>query len=162
LAQKPVVYVSWYDCQQFLKRLTSPAPGWKYALPSEAQWEYACRAGSDAAYAHTRTDLGWIAVNSGGRRHAVGMKQPNAWGIMDMHGNVAEWCRDWVGPNNSEVAIRGGSWESDLSSRAAARNSDTPFLRINRVGFRLVIVREESLSAMHASSAFDISEIRTR
>jgi formylglycine-generating enzyme required for sulfatase activity len=72
------------------------------------------------------------------------MKPANAWSIRDMHGNVAEWCRDAVGPDRSELAIRGGSWDSDLSARAAARNSDTPFLRINRVGFRLVLVREKS------------------
>lgn len=140
--RKPVVYVSWYDCRNFLRRLKSPAPGWKYELPTEAQWEYACRAGNNSAYARPPAELGWITTNSGGRSHPVGMKTPNAWSIRDMHGNVAEWCRDAVGPQRNEFAIRGGSWSSDLNSRAAARSSDTPFLRINRVGFRLVIVRD--------------------
>lgn len=97
---------------------------------------------------HQRTGaVGWLSPNSGGRRHPVGGKAPNAWHLRDMHGNVAEWCRNAVGARGNEMAIRGGSWDSDLSARSAARNSDTPFLRINRVGFRLVIVRDNASPA---------------
>ena len=143
-SQKPVVRVSWYDCREFLKKLKSPAEGWKFELPSEVEWEYACRAGSRAAYPRRPADVGWLDMNSGGFRHPVGTKAPNAWSVRDMHGNVAEWCRDAVGPGGTEYAIRGGSWDSDLNARAAARNSDTPFLKINRVGFRIVLIRADS------------------
>jgi formylglycine-generating enzyme required for sulfatase activity len=160
-AKQPIAQVSWYDCHEFIKRLKSPAPGWKFELPSEAQWEYACRAGSNSANARRPAELGWINVNSGGRSHPVGMKPANAWSIRDMHGNVAEWCRDAVGPDRSELAIRGGSWDSDLSARAAARNSDTPFLRINRVGFRLVLVRAKSPDSTPLPPVCKITTSRT-
>lgn len=143
--RKPIAGVSWYDCREFLKRLKSPGKGWRYELPTEAQWEYACRAGGDSAESGQPAELGWIDANSGGRSHPVGKKPANAWSLRDMHGNVAEWCRDVVGDQGSERSIRGGSWDSDLGARAAARNSDTPFLKINRVGFRLVLVREQGL-----------------
>lgn len=143
-SQKPVVRVSWYDCREFLKKLKSPAEGWKFELPSEVEWEYACRAGSKAAYARRPAEVGWLDMNSGGFRHPVGTKAPNAWSVRDMHGNVAEWCRDAVGRGGTEYAIRGGSWDSDLNARAAARNSDTPFLKINRVGFRIVLIRADA------------------
>lgn len=144
--KKPKAQITYFDCRDFLKRLKSPAPGWELELPSEAEWEYACRAGSKAPFPGPPAQFGWLAMNSGGRRNPVGLKTPNAWSVHDMHGNVAEWCRDTVGPTGSEIAIRGDSWDSDLNARAAARNSDTPFLRINRVGFRLVLVRKSSIS----------------
>ena len=140
--RKPVNYVSWFDCKEFLQHLKSPAQGWRFDLPTQAQWEYACRAGSRGAYALPPDKMAWLDVNSGGHRHPVGVKSPNAWMVCDMQGNVAEWCLDSVGPGGTERAIRGGSWNSDFNSRAAARNSDTPFLRINRVGFRVVLVRD--------------------
>ncbi|MBC8127530.1 MAG: formylglycine-generating enzyme family protein [Gloeobacteraceae cyanobacterium ES-bin-144] len=158
VAKKPVVYISWYDCQEFLRRLKPPEPGWKYELPCEEQWEYACRAGSTSAYARSAAELGWIAANSGGHCHAVGTKTSNAWGLYDMHGNVAEWCRNLADSSKSEIAIRGGSWDSDFNSRAAAKNSDTPLLRINSVGFRLVLVREKSLTTPTAPTAFQITQ----
>lgn len=160
-SQKPVVRVSWYDCQEFLKKLKAPAKGWKFQLPSEAEWEYACRAGSRTAFPRRPTDVGWLDMNSGGFRHPVGTKAPNAWSVRDMHGNVAEWCRDAVGQGGTEYAIRGGSWDSDLSARAAARNSDTPFLRINRVGFRLVLVREKSPDSTHLPPVCKITTSHT-
>lgn len=149
----PVAYVSWYDCREFLTRLRSPGNGWRYQLPTEAQWEYACRAGGASSPAQDLPGLGWIDANSGGKSHPVGKKTANAWSLHDMHGNVAEWCRDSVGDRGDERAIRGGSWDSDLSARATARNSDTPYLKINRVGFRLVLVREQAPPAKMPDSS---------
>lgn len=149
--QLPAARISWHDCRKFLSRLQSPAPGWKYELPSEAEWEYACRAGNPNPYHDVPDAVAWLSSNSGGRRHPVGGKAPNAWQLQDMHGNVAEWCRNAVDGRGNEMAIRGGSWDSDLSARAAARNSDTPFLRINRVGFRLVLVRDDATPAANHS-----------
>jgi len=140
---KPVTYVSWFDCQDFLKRLKAPATGWKYELPTEMEWEYACRAGSKSAYAGPASELGWLYSNSGGCSHPVGTKSPNLWLINDMHGNIAEWCRDREQAAPGNAAIRGGSWASDFSSRAGARNMDTPYLRSNRVGFRLILASDD-------------------
>jgi formylglycine-generating enzyme required for sulfatase activity len=133
--KKPVAQVSWSDCRSFLKRVKSPASGWNYDLPSEAQWEYACRAGLNAASARPPAKLGWIDANPGGRRRPVAITPPDAWSIRDMHGNVAEWCRDDDEPNRSEPAIRSGP---------VVRNADDPFLRINNIGFRLILVRTRS------------------
>jgi len=144
LLGKPVTHVSWFDCQDFLKRLKAPAAGWKYELPTEMEWEYACRAGSKSAYTGQASDSGWLRVNSGGCSHPVGTKTPNRWSINDMHGNIAEWCRDREGATPGNAFIRGGSWASDFASRAGARNFETPYLRSNRVGFRLVLARDDS------------------
>lgn len=149
---KPVTEVTWHDCRAFLQRLESPAKGWRYELPTEAQWEYACRAGETTISARRIAEMGWVDANSGERSHPVGMKPANAWSLRDMHGNVAEWCRDTVGAQGAERSIRGGSWDSDLSARAAARNSDTPDLKINRLGFRLVLVRERNSMGVTTAS----------
>ncbi|MEN9360907.1 MAG: hypothetical protein RL095_2442 [Verrucomicrobiota bacterium] len=99
----PAENLSWLDAERFCTRLTErersagklPA-GWEYRLPTEAEWEYACRAGSAGAYAGAGDlkSLGWFRDNSGGRIQSVAGKQGNAWGLHDMHGNVAEFCRD--------------------------------------------------------------------
>lgn len=142
-----------YKCSKVA--LTSPAPdattGWR--LPTEAEWEYAYRAGSATAWVFGSDSnlLGthaWFGGNSAGMTHPVGLTQQNAWGLYDMAGNVWEWCQDWygsyseavtepVGPTRYKV-IRGGSWLHDASStRAANRNFNVPSLRYGNLGFRL-------------------------
>jgi formylglycine-generating enzyme required for sulfatase activity len=128
----PVEKVSWDDCQKFCEKTG-------LQLPTEAQWEYACRAGNTGPYAGTGflDELGWYGVNSDGKTHPVAQKQPNAWGFYDMHGNVLEWCEDWFGdyPNGavtdpkgsysrSSHVLRGGSWVSYASHcRSASRGA---------------------------------------
>jgi formylglycine-generating enzyme required for sulfatase activity/uncharacterized protein YjdB len=126
-----------------------------YRLPTEAEWEYTCRAGTTTAYNTGNTisdNTGWYTSNSGGKSHAVGLKPANAWGLYDMHGNLLEWCWDWYGSysssaqtdplgasSGSDRGTRGGDWyDSDLSMRSARRNYYSPYGRSNRVGFRLV------------------------
>jgi formylglycine-generating enzyme required for sulfatase activity len=126
-----------------------------YRLPTEAQWEYACRAGTTTAYNSGATisdNTGWYRVNSGSRTHGVGEKPANAWGLYDMHGNVWEWCWDWYGTYASEKqtdpggavsgdfrVARGGSWSDDgRYLRSAFRCYDFPYGRYYDFGFRLV------------------------
>ena len=98
----PVVNVSWQDAQEFVKRL-SEETGQTYRLPTEAEWEYACRAGSTGLFHFGNdtaqlADYAWCKSNSEGRLHPVGQKKPNAWGLYDMAGNTWEWCEDWWDP----------------------------------------------------------------
>jgi formylglycine-generating enzyme required for sulfatase activity len=126
-----------------------------YRLPTEAQWEYACRAGTTTAYNTgdiISDNTGWYSVNSGNKTHEVGLKPANAWGLYDMHGNVWEWCWDYHGSYGSESqtdpsgpvsgsyrVLRGGSWyPSDPDLRSAYRNVYPPSHRYSRFGFRLV------------------------
>src|SRR5258708_22079147 len=130
--QLPVEQVAWDEAQSFIKKLNERGDGFVYRLPSEAEWEYACRAGTIGDYAGDINDMAWYLDNSEKGTHAVGTKKPNAFGLYDMHGNVFEWCLDtyhqnykgapndgsaWVegGEPNSRV-LRGGSWlyEADL------------------------------------------------
>lgn len=157
----PVETVSWEDCQHFMAAIQKYAPSahWRFDLPTEAQWEYACRAGSPYPFTDKLENVSWYLNNSRGRTHPVGTKSPNPLGLHDMHGNVAEWCSSLYSsklPGSSDEGtkapppedpaeanfrvIRGGSWDSAWACRAGARNSDSPSLRINRVGFRIAIV----------------------
>lgn len=102
----PVEQVSWYDCQEFIEKLNKICRTKKYRLPTEAEWEYACRAGTKTAFAGGKlkkagchlieplADMAWYCGNSGFRPHRVGQKKTNAWGLYDMHGNLQEWCLD--------------------------------------------------------------------
>ena len=162
----PVVCVSWDDATAFCRWLSGRAgsvavPGRNAAvrLPTEAEWEYACRAGSTMLFhcGDDKDDLGryaWYSENSDNRTHAVGQKQPNAWSLHDMHGNVWEWCADWyaesyanagsrdpAGPvSGSSRVLRGGSWFNyPRDCRAAYRFRITPVGRYSILGFRVVV-----------------------
>ena len=126
--RNPVEIVSWDDCQKFFDKLNARAggQGWKFVLPTEAQWEYACRAGSTGKFSFgddEMSEYAWYNENSGGKTHPVGEKKPNAWGLYDMHGNTWEWCQDWYGAYGAEAVTdpsgptsgrrrvyRGGGW----------------------------------------------------
>lgn len=155
-AKNPVEQVLWSDATEFCGKLSSKT-GRTYVLPTEAQWEYACRAGSAGRFCFGDLDSGlgnyaWIDSNSGKKPHAVGQKTPNALGLYDMHGNVYEWCssqykpypyREGDGRNNqTDLALRvlrGGSWgSSPLEARSAYRTTDDPRIRDFYVGFRVV------------------------
>lgn len=156
----PVENVSWHDVQEFCKKLSQRTVK-VYRLPSEAEWEYAARAGSAGDYCFGKDEklLGeyaWYKANSGNTTHQVGQKKPNAWGLFDVHGNVLEWCEDaWHGtyqgaPNDGLAwvsggvlghrMLRGGSWDSDPgSARAVYRDHANPLTQNNLLGFRVVI-----------------------
>lgn len=142
------------DTSSFLGRLRAKT-GLDFDLPTEAQWEYACRAGTTTTY-YWGDLMGdayaWYYSNSSSKIHPVGMKFPNAWGLYDMGGNVYEWCRDWYGAlaygtdplgvaSGSNRVRRGGSWDDRFSHCASSyRNfSNPPSLRVKSIGFRLVM-----------------------
>ncbi len=153
----PVENVSWDDCQEFIAKLNGRKDGYAYRLPSEAEWEYACRAGTTGDYAGELDEMAWYRNNSGNKTHPVGKKKPNAWGLYDMHGNVWEWCQDryhknyngaptdgtaWEAGSDNERILRGGSWcDSAYYCRSANRLCNSPVVRDNYVGFRLVAAR---------------------
>jgi len=137
---KPIVCVSWDDAQKFVSQMNLKNDGYKYRLPTEAEWEYAARAGTTGDYAGDLDSMAWYYKNAGdqilsgewnedkvesnnNRTHDVGTKQANAWGLYDMHGNVWEWCQDWYGSypsgtvtdptgatSGSRRVLRGGTW----------------------------------------------------
>ena len=154
----PVESVSWGDAQEFCVRL-SERTGRAYRLPSEAEWEYACRAGSDGDRIPTLKEA-WTTENACGTTHPVGMLAPNAWGLFDMHGNVWEWCEDlWhenyegaptdgaptdgspsVEGDSPYRVLRGGSWSNHhFYARAVYRFLDHPASRGDFVGFRVLL-----------------------
>ena len=153
----PVESVSWNDAVEFCRKLSEKTRK-TFRLPTEAEREYACRAGSKTrfSFGDSESVLGeyaWYASNSGGKTHPVGQKKPNPWGLYDMHGNVAEWCADWYadypkaavtdhqGPASGTYRVlRGGSWyPTPDGCRSAFRNHGTPGIRYNVFGFRVVV-----------------------
>lgn len=150
---RPVEQVSWEDCQVFIRTIREASPDLNVRLPTEAEWEYACRAGTESAYSGSGVlgDMGWYDDISQGETHVVGQRQANAWGLHDMHGNVWEWCsdvldsypedsvQDPVGPKSGACRVnRGGSWGTlARSCRSADRNWDLPSDRSSYLGFRL-------------------------
>jgi len=152
----PVDQVSWEDVQGFIANLNERTGENRYRLPTEAEWEYACRSGSSGTYCFGDDEklLGeyaWYNNNSEQKTHPVGEKKPNAWGLYDMHGNVWEWCQDWYGDysqgsvtdpvglsSGSRRVFRGGSWFYGAGyCRSAIRFRCGPGYRYIILGFRL-------------------------
>ncbi len=171
--ENPVERVSWDDCQDFLKKLSEKcrmAAG-SYRLPTAAQSEYACRAGSMGGWCFGDSepgldDYGWFKSNSEGKTHSVGGKKPNVWGLYDVHGNVSEWCADWFAQDNYEASPisdpmgpssgssrvnRGGCWTDGADRcRSAYRHGSGPSDRLRFVGLRVLQVladKPEGISA---------------
>lgn len=122
----PVERVSWDDCQQFIEKMNEREHGGCYRLPTEAEWEYACRASSTKRYCFgdRGSELGhyaWYDDNSGDKTHPIGKKKPNAWGLYDMHGNVWEWCHDWYGANYYEKCNEKGVVEDPMGPESGGR-----------------------------------------
>ena len=154
----PVEQVSWKDCQEFVEKLNAKVGGGRFSLPTEAQWEYACRAGNTTRYCYgdDESRLGeyaWYDGNSGRKTHPVGEKKPNAWGLYDMHGNVFEWCMDWYGGYAKSPADdpavssgdmgrvnRGGGWSSYAAHCRSGFRTNDAGLRSSLVGFRVARV----------------------
>jgi len=148
----PVEQVSYEQVQEFLKRMNARNDGFKYRLPTEAEWEYAARAGTTGPNSGALDDIAWHKGNSAGKSHPVGQKKPNAWGLFDMEGNVYEWTADWFfdyeedpqtdpkGPETGfEKIPRGGSWDSTPKGvRTSNRNMLEPEEGNFNIGFRLV------------------------
>ena len=155
----PVEQVSWNDCQEYIKKLNEikvASAGFKFSLPTEAQWEYACRAGTRTAYYFGDTLTQQQANFGGNQTKDVGSYPANAWGLKDMHGNVWEWCADWKGdypsgtvtdpvgsPTGSYRVIRGGSWIYCAGGCRSALRSDyfLAYRRLN-LGLRLSLVSQ--------------------
>src|SRR5271157_3978617 len=161
VADRPVESVSWEQCQEFLTALNSRLDGVQLSLPSEAQWEYACRAGTETArYSENLDAIAWYDENSGNETHPVAGKEANSWGLYDMLGNVREWCADvWVNDYTEKArasaaesasalrVLRGGSWGSDARYvRAAYRRLNEPSYRYYDLGFRCAEFREGLVS----------------
>jgi len=162
--RNPVENMTYDDCQAFLRKLAAKAPEHTFRLPTEAEWEYACRAGSTSEYSfgddETKlSEYAWYDSNSGRTTHPVGEKAPNAWGLFDMHGNVWEWCQDWYGDYSDEEQtdpvgpadgiwhiLRGGSFGSNhMYCRSPRRyfNFWSPDYHYNEIGLRVVMSAEE-------------------
>ena len=163
--RNPVERVSWEDCQKFLGKLNGRAgnPAVRFQLPTEAQWEYACRAAMRTKYCFGNEesqlgDYAWYDANSGGATYPVGEQRPNAWGLHDMYGNVWEWCADWFSdgyyagspaddPTGPAAGIsrvcRGGSWGCTTRfCRSAFRGRNAPGNRSGDLGFRVARMAE--------------------
>ena len=159
----PVENVTWYNCQELCKECTKL--GMPVQLPTEAQWEYACRAGTTGPFAGNLDEMAWYGSNSGRQTHPVGTKKPNAWDLYDMHGNVWEWCQDWfgdypsgsvtdpTGPSSGALRImRGGSCGGiNGICRSAFRFINEPDARDNMLGFR-VIMTDKNMNAALANN----------
>ena len=164
-SNRPVEKLSWFDAEAYCAAVSAreqqagrlPA-GYEYRLPTEAEWEYACRAGTTNWFSFGDDALAadafaWTLENSESTTHPIGLKRPNSWGLCDMHGNVWEWCRDWFAPYSTNPVVdpvgpatgkfkvfRGGGWNQEIQfARAANRFMMSPSNGIYFVGFRLAL-----------------------
>jgi len=156
----PVINVSHDDCREFIRKLNETERTQEYQLPTEAQWEYACRAGSTGRFCfgddvHKIRSYAWIGEDPDtGKPHPVGLKDENAWGLFDMHGNVWEWCQDrwhddykgaaehggaWMTGSSNDRVIRGGSYDTK-NCECANRDRRPMDYRSKNIGFRVVMV----------------------
>jgi formylglycine-generating enzyme required for sulfatase activity len=191
-ANRPVECVSWDDAMEFCAKLTAREKaagrlpqGYEYTLPTEAQWEYACRAGTTTALNNGKNlsrkdacpemdEVGWYLLNSDEEEtYPVGRKRANFWGLYDMHGNVWEWCLDWygtypsssvtdpTGPNTgSSRVMRGGGWDFYARyNRSAYRDSYSPNGDSYSIGFRVALASVRSKSGSFLSYAGQMSEV---
>ena len=152
----PVEKISWIMAQEFISKLNQMEGLNKYRLPTEAEWEYACRAETTTAFSFGDEvdklgEYAWYGDSSGGKTNPVGKRQPNAWGLYDMHGNVWEWCQDWygdypsgpitdpMGPSEGKARVlRGGSLDDDAwGLRSAIRRWYNPVFGYDDHGFRV-------------------------
>ena len=139
----PIVGISWYDAKAYCEWLSKKRKE-EFRLPTEAEWEYACRAGTTTKWSFGDDEkeldkYGWYNMNSDGTIHEVGQKLPNPWGLYDMHGNVWEWCKDWYDSDKDTKVLRGGSWDEYADrSRSAGRYGNYPDIRFISIGFRLL------------------------
>lgn len=172
-SDRPVEQVEWDIVMEFCRNLNERERGagrlpvgYEYTLPTEAQWEYACRAGTTGKYAGEIDALAWYDGNSGGQSHPVAKKAPNAWGLHDMHGNVREFCADWyagypggsvndpTGPAFGQFhVVRGGSWGSSAGyCRAATRQQAGTTISDAATGFRLALASQATPPAAGKSA----------
>ena len=156
---RPVESVSWDDCQEFIERLNQLGIG-RFRLPTEAEWEYGCRAGTTTRFywgndprKYIINQYAWANSRSFASTHPVGQKKPNPWGLFDMSGNVWEWCSDWYAPypenhqidpkgpeNGNRKVFRGGSWfDFPESHRSANRHAHGTKQGYTAIGLRLVL-----------------------
>jgi formylglycine-generating enzyme required for sulfatase activity len=186
----PVDRVTWMEAMEFCRRLSAlPSErraGRVYRLPTEAEWEFACRAGNESAY-HFGEDVeelkshGWFAGNTERSTQPVGRKLPNSLGLYDMYGNVWEWCSDWYAPYDTRELVtedprgaeqgeyrvlRGGSWLSPPENcRSADRGSEAPRRRCDRIGFRVLMmvgpIPEASASRLLTERAWEFMPLAT-
>ncbi|MEO1998045.1 MAG: formylglycine-generating enzyme family protein [Planctomycetaceae bacterium] len=171
-AVRPAEQVSWYAavefCRQLSQRPRERAAGHVYRLPTEAEWEYACRAGTTTEFSfggqrNSLSEYGWFDDNAGRTTHDVGLKKPNPWGLYDMHGNVWEWCHDRYAAYTPVVVtnpagplagpfrvIRGGSWFFDAQRCGSAfRFRRDPHIALGRLGFRVLRCAAEHQAQDH-------------
>jgi formylglycine-generating enzyme required for sulfatase activity len=155
---RPIENVSWEDVQEFIKKLNEMENTDKYRLPSEAEWEYACRAGTQTRYSFgddksKLKEHSWYAENSDDKTHFIGQKKPNSWELYDMHGNVWEWVQDGWHENYKSAPSDGSTWEDGspihvirgggcfshaYGCQSVSRYGDYFRSRSNYVGFRLL------------------------
>lgn len=177
----PVESVSWNDCQEFIKKLNA-LTDMDFRLPTEAEWEYACRGGNQSnGYEYSGSDsiedVAWYYHNSNDKTHTVATKLPNELGIYDMSGNVAEYCQDWygayssanqtnpIGPNSGIMCVmRGGSWYGNSGScRSFYRSRYSPDLGEGCIGLRLVLpVCDKDLNGDDELNTVDIISVYNR